>query len=77
VKETRAELVKHFAEGCFVHPAALFVPTADAITAWAERHASAAEDELESPDEASGDFDDDAAGDETDESVGAYAVAAE
>ncbi|OYU86391.1 MAG: plasmid partitioning protein [Bradyrhizobiaceae bacterium PARB1] len=77
VKETRAALVKHFAEGRFVPPAALFAPAADAITAWAERHASADEDELETPDQASGDFDDGDAGDEIDEPAGAYAVAAE
>lgn len=34
VKETRSELVKHFKDGLFVHPAALFVPDAVALGSW-------------------------------------------
>jgi ParB/RepB/Spo0J family partition protein len=40
VKETRAALVKHFGDGRFVHPAALFAPAPEAITAWVERHSA-------------------------------------
>ncbi len=77
VRETRTALVKHFEESRFVHPAALFAPAPDAITAWAERHSSADEDELDDADEASGGFDSDDGEDETGETDDAYADAAE
>lgn len=38
VRETRAELVKHFSEGRFVHPSALFAPEATEIDAWLKSH---------------------------------------
>lgn len=39
VKETRAALVAHYAEGRFVHPAATFALSADAVGDWATDHA--------------------------------------
>jgi ParB family transcriptional regulator, chromosome partitioning protein len=43
VKDTRAELVKHFAEARFVHPSALFAPPIEKVTAWVERFSGEAE----------------------------------
>jgi hypothetical protein len=40
VKDTRAALVEHFAEGRFVHPAALFAPKLEAITHWVTKHSA-------------------------------------
>lgn len=40
VKDTRAALVEHFAEGRFVHPAALFAPKLEAITDWVAKHSA-------------------------------------
>jgi ParB family chromosome partitioning protein len=40
VKDTRAALVDHFAEGRFVHPAALFAPKLEAITHWVAKHSA-------------------------------------
>ena len=34
VKDTRAALVEHFKDGCFVHPAALFAPDEAALASW-------------------------------------------
>jgi hypothetical protein len=65
VKDTRAALVAHFADGRFVHPAALFAPQADAIAEWTERHADDGDD---------GEFDEADAGDDE---HGDYAIAAE
>lgn len=65
VRDTRAALVAHFADGRFVHPAALFAPQADAIAEWTERHADDGDD---------GEFDEADAGDDE---HGDYAVAAE
>ncbi|MEZ0213207.1 MAG: ParB/RepB/Spo0J family partition protein [Xanthobacteraceae bacterium] len=86
VKDTRAELVKHFSDGRFVHQVALFAPSTDNVVAWAERSSSADPDELDETSEASDDHDDkdtaavaeDVAADEGfEEPVGSYAVAAE
>ena len=52
VKDTRAELVKYFSTGSFVHPAALFAPAAPAASDWLAKHASA---EVEDDEAASGD----------------------
>jgi hypothetical protein len=43
VKDTRAELVKHYADGRFVHPSALFALTAEQVTAWVDRYSAAAQ----------------------------------
>jgi ParB family transcriptional regulator, chromosome partitioning protein len=37
VKDTRAELVKHFSDGRFVHQTALFAPSRDKVATWIER----------------------------------------
>lgn len=45
VKDTRAELVKHFAEERFVPPAALFAPPTEQVAAWVERVSRSADDD--------------------------------
>jgi ParB family transcriptional regulator, chromosome partitioning protein len=86
VKDTRAELVKHFADGRLVHPAALFAPAPDKVAAWTDRYAAADADEFDETSEASDDRDgedtaavaEDLAVDEGfEEPAGSYAVAAE
>ena len=57
VKDTRAALVKHFSEGRFVHPAALFAPSPDKVVAWVERYSSSDPDELDETSEPSHDRD--------------------
>ena len=67
VKDTRAALVAHYADGRFVHPAALFAPAADVVAEWAEDNTPA-------------DDDDDTAVDDSeagDDEHGGYAEAAE
>ncbi len=67
VKDTRAALVAHYADGRFVHPAALFAPAADVVAEWAEDNAPV-------------DDDDDTAVDDSepgDDEHGGYAEAAE
>jgi ParB family transcriptional regulator, chromosome partitioning protein len=54
VKDTRAELVKHFADGRLVHPAALFAPAPDKVATWIDRYSVADADEF---DDASGQSD--------------------
>ncbi|AEI04537.1 putative ParB-like nuclease (plasmid) [Afipia carboxidovorans OM5] len=66
VKDTRAALVAHYADGRFVYPAALFAPTAEIVAEWAEDNAFVDED-----DDAADDID---AGDDE---HGGYAEAAE
>jgi ParB family chromosome partitioning protein len=85
VKDTRAELVKHFADARLVHPAALFAPAPDKVAAWIDRYSAADHDEFdESSDEADtgGDAEvdpgEDAAGEDArDEPAESFAVAAE
>jgi hypothetical protein len=86
VKDARAELVKHFSDGPFVHQAALFARSTDKVVAWVERYSSADPDELDETSELSDDRDgkdteavaEDLAGDEdSEEPAGSYAVAAE
>lgn len=52
-KDTRAELVKHFADGQFVHPSALFAPPLETVTAWVERFSGETDpdEELDAPSE--------------------------
>ena len=57
VKDTRAELVKHFSDGRFVHQAALFAPSTDKVVAWVGRYSSTDPDELDETSEASDDRD--------------------
>jgi ParB family chromosome partitioning protein len=38
VKDTRAALVEHFREGCFVHPAALFAPDPEKLASWLKKN---------------------------------------
>ncbi|MFN5485421.1 MAG: ParB N-terminal domain-containing protein [Bradyrhizobium sp.] len=67
VKDTRAALVAHYADGRFVQPAALFAPAADVVAEWAEDNTPA-------------DDDDDTAVDDSeagDDEHGGYAEAAE
>ena len=45
VKDTRTALVQHYAENCFVHPAALFAPAPEKVAAWADKHGRAEDDE--------------------------------
>lgn len=45
VRETRAELVKHFATNSLVHPAALFPPDTEKLSEWLSSNMIAAEDE--------------------------------
>jgi ParB/RepB/Spo0J family partition protein len=45
VKDTRAALVAHYADGRFVHPAALFAPAADVVAEWTEDNAPVDDDE--------------------------------
>ncbi len=45
VRETRAELVKHFATNSLVHPAALFVPDAEKLGEWLSTNTVAEEDD--------------------------------
>jgi ParB family chromosome partitioning protein len=40
VKDTRAALVEHFAEGKLVHPAALLAPSTDDVRSWVGRYIS-------------------------------------
>ncbi len=88
VKETRAALVKHFGDSRFAHPAALFKPAPEAITAWVERQSTADEGELDNAEDASGGLNGGDADQEThegddndvdalDELEGGYADAAE
>lgn len=49
VKDTRAALVEHFKDGHFIHPAALFVPDAAALTEWFANHESAEDDDDGTP----------------------------
>jgi ParB family chromosome partitioning protein len=86
VKDTRAELVKHFSDGRFVHQTALFAPSRDKVATWIERYSSSDPDELDETSEPSHDRDgedaaavaEDLAGDEGfEEPAGSYAVAAE
>ena len=86
VKDTRAELVKHFSDGRFVHQAALFAPSPDKVVAWVERYSSSDPDELDETSEPSHDRDgedaaavaeDLAANEGFEEPAGSYAVAAE
>jgi ParB family transcriptional regulator, chromosome partitioning protein len=86
VKDTRAELVKHFSDGRFVHQAALFAPSTDQVVAWVERYSSADPDEVDETSEASDDRDgkdtaamaeDLAADEDFEEPASSYAVAAE
>jgi len=52
VKDTRAELVKHFSDARFVHPVALFAPAPDRVAAWIDRYSAANADEFDdAPDE--------------------------
>jgi ParB family chromosome partitioning protein len=53
VKDTRAALVEHFAEGKLVHPAAMLAPLTEGVRSWVGRFASAdsgAEDTSNDPD---------------------------
>jgi ParB family chromosome partitioning protein len=52
VKDTRAALVEHFAEGTLVHPAALIAPSTEDVRSWAGRHTSVGglEDAQDDPD---------------------------
>lgn len=55
VRETRAELVKHFSEGRFVHPSALFAPETAELDSWLKSHQpdpDDVEDEADLPDSA-------------------------
>lgn len=47
VKDTRAELVKHYADGRFVHPSALFALTAEQVTAWVDSYSAGTQDDDE------------------------------
>jgi ParB/RepB/Spo0J family partition protein len=59
VKDTRAALVAHFAEGRFVHPSALFAPDAAAMANWLAKHEASPEQEQdEVPAELMGDDND-------------------
>ncbi len=55
VKDTRAELEKHFADGQYVHPSALFAPPLENVTAWVGRFSGGTDpdDELDAPSEES------------------------
>ena len=72
VKDTRAALVRHYAESRLVHPAALFAPALEKVAAWADKHGRAEDDEesgadaLNESDEA-----------EDEQPAGGYAEAAE
>ncbi len=45
VKDTRAALVAHYADGRFLYPAALFAPAADVVAEWTEDNAPVDDDE--------------------------------
>ena len=45
VKDTRAALVEHFKEACFIHPSALFAPDATALGAWLSSSTPSEEDD--------------------------------
>lgn len=45
VKDTRAALVEHFADGNFIHPASTIAPAADEISAWTARFAPTDQDD--------------------------------
>ena len=84
VKDTRAELVKHFADGRLVHSVALFAPAPDKIAAWIDRFSAADADEFDdAPDESdTGEEEDtlgeDVAGDDAiSEPADSFALAAE
>lgn len=47
VKDTRAALVEHYAEGRFVHDAALFAPDAVKLASWLKKNEPVAEDQDE------------------------------
>jgi len=59
VKDTRAALVEHFAEGSFIHPASTIAPTAEEVSAWAARFAPKGSDDDGSGAEPSGDVEGD------------------
>ena len=53
VKDTRAALVEHFAEGKLVHPAALLAPSTEDVRSWVGRYIgvdSGSEDAHDDPD---------------------------
>lgn len=75
VRETRAELVKHFAETSFVHASAYFAPDQAALTSWLKDH-HPVEDEVDEEAEAV-DTDEASEAGEHVEDDEAYAVAAE
>lgn len=47
VKDTRAALVEHFREARFVHPTALFAPTAAEVATWRSKSAVGADDDAD------------------------------
>lgn len=51
VKDTRTALVEHFAEGRFVHPAALIAPPIDEVAGWAARYTSSTSEAEAEPEE--------------------------
>ncbi|PWI49836.1 plasmid partitioning protein [Rhizobium phaseoli] len=59
VKDTRAALVEHFAEGSFIHPASTIAPAAEEVSAWAARFAPTGSDDDGSVAETTGDVDGD------------------
>jgi len=67
VKDTRAALVAHYADGRFVYPAALFAPPADVVAEWVDDNAPADEDDDPAVDDI----------DAGDDEHGGYAEAAE
>ena len=82
MKDTRAELVKHFAGGRLVHPAASFAPAPDKIAAWIDRFSAdefdEAPDESDTGGEAEDTLDEEVAGEDAiAEPADSFAVAAE
>lgn len=67
VKDTRAALVAHFADGRFVHPVAGFAPKPDAVAEWTDDNAAIADEDDSAIDDVDADDDD----------RGGYAEAAE
>jgi ParB family chromosome partitioning protein len=78
VKDTRKALVEHYAVDRFVHPAALFAPNTEELTAWHKRHAETTSD-TEGMQEADADPGDGAPArdDVADDAEGDHLVAAE
>jgi ParB family chromosome partitioning protein len=83
VKDTRAALVEHFAEGKLVYPAALLAPSTDDVRSWVGRYTSV-EGGSEDADDAPNSFDDQLPGGEIvdhpdieEEADGAFREAAE